>query len=114
MLTAIASRQPLYAEDPLGGSLGERLRQNMPTAMIKMPLLIAQGLYGPLVTASVQDQFVKQRCDAGRNLEYRTYKGADDLSIMSPGSRFVADLLSWTKARLAGEPQEAGCRRIAV
>ncbi|MBV9421537.1 MAG: hypothetical protein JOZ98_01400 [Solirubrobacterales bacterium] len=113
-LAAIASGQPLYAEDLLGTSLGERLRRNTPTGMIKVPLLIAHGLYAPLVIASGQDQLVKQRSDAGQNLEYRTYKGADHLSIMAPGSPVVADLLSWTEARLDGEPQGAGCRRISA
>jgi alpha-beta hydrolase superfamily lysophospholipase len=81
--------------------------------MIKVPLLIAQGPYDPLITARVRNRFVRQPCNAGQNLEYRTYKGAKHFSIVSPGSRFVADLLSWTEARLAGEPQGAGCGRIS-
>jgi len=51
---------------------------------------------------------VKQRSEAGQNLEYSTDKGADHLSIMAPGSPVVADLLSWSVARLDGEPQGAG------
>lgn len=110
VLTGLVSRQPLYAADPLGGALGERLRQNTPTGMIKVPLLIAQGLFDPLVTPAVQKQYVKERCAAGQSLEYRTYEGRDHLSIVAPGSPFVEDLLSWTEARFAGKPQPHGCR----
>lgn len=110
VLTALASRQPLFAADPLNGSLGERLRQNTPTGMINVPLLIAQGLFDPLVTPAVQGQFVKERCAAGQSLEYRTYEGRDHLSIIAPGSPFVEDLLSWTEARFAGKPPPHGCQ----
>jgi uncharacterized membrane protein HdeD (DUF308 family) len=33
----------------------------------------------------------------------------DHLSLVSPGSRLVPNLLAWTEARLAGRPQERGC-----
>lgn len=112
VITAVLSRQPLYAADPLSGRLGERLAQNTPTGMIDVPVLVAQGLSDPLVLPSIQDRYVKQRCDAGQSLEYATYRGQDHLSIVGPGSRLVSDLLAWTKARLAGEKEPEGCRTV--
>lgn len=109
VLKAMFSREPIYAADPLTGALGERLRQNTPTGRITAPVLIAQGLNDPLVTPRVQNEFVRQRCAAHQDLEYRTYPGRDHLSILSPGSPFVRDLLAWTEARLEGRKPPAGC-----
>jgi hypothetical protein len=76
---------------------------------IKAPVLIPQGLSDPLVLPSVQEAFVKQWCDTGRSLEYRTYKDRDHLSVLFPGSALIGDLVSWTQSRFSGKPHASGC-----
>jgi acetyl esterase/lipase len=108
-LTALVSRQPLYAADPLGGALGRRLAENTPTGSIAVPLLIAQGAADPLVLPRVQRSYVNQRCAAGQPVEYVTYRGRDHLSLLWPRSRLVGYLLAWTQARFAGRPHQSHC-----
>jgi alpha-beta hydrolase superfamily lysophospholipase len=105
----LLARQPIYQVDPLAGALGQRLAENTPTEPIEAPVLIAQGLSDPLVTPSVQQRFVKDRCAAGQSLRYRTYRGRDHLSLLAAGSPLVPDLLAWTAARFAGRQPTAGC-----
>jgi len=85
--TAILSREPIYAVDPLGGALGRRLAENTPTGPIKAPLLIAQGLDDPLVTPGVQRSYVNRLCHSGQSVDYQTYRRRDHLSLLWPGSR---------------------------
>jgi acetyl esterase/lipase len=109
VLTAILSREPIYAVDPLSGALGRRLAENTPTGTIKAPLLIAQGLADPLVLPRVQRSYVNRLCHSGQSVEYRAYRRRNHLSLISPGSRLVPNLLAWTQARFAGRAQEPGC-----
>jgi len=109
VVTALLSRQPFYAADPLSGALGRRLAENTPTGSIKAPLLIAQGLNDHLVRPSVQRSYVNRLCHSGQSVEYRTYRNRDHLSLLWPGSPLVPYLLAWTEARFAGRAQEHGC-----
>ena len=108
-VTAVLSRQPIYAVAPLAGALGRRLAENTPTGPIKVPLLIAQGLDDPLVLPSTQRAYVNRLCHSGQSVDYRTYRRRDHLSLLWPGSRLVPNLLAWTQARIAGRRQEPGC-----
>jgi hypothetical protein len=113
VLTAIGSRQPLYAEDPLGGSLGERLRQNTPTGMIKVPLLIAQGLYGrssppASKTSSSSGAATPARASSTAPTRAQTISGSclpvrGSWRTCCPGRRPAALV----------NPHEAGCERIS-
>ena len=85
--TAILSREPIYAVDPLGGALGRRLAENTPTGPIKAPLVIAQGLDDPLVPPGVQRSYVNRLCHSGQSVDYQTYRRRDHLSLLWPGSR---------------------------
>jgi len=109
VVTAVLSRQPIYAVDPLTGALGRRLAQNTPTGSIKAPLLIAQGLNDHLVLPSLQRSYVNRLCDSGQSVEYRTYRSRDHLSLVWPGSPLVPNLLAWTQARFEARAQERRC-----
>jgi hypothetical protein len=63
------------------------------------------------VLPDIQAEFVRQRCDAGEALEYRTYAGRDHLSVVAPDSPLTRDLVQWTRDRLGGVPPAKRCAR---
>jgi len=99
----------LFVKDPTSGALGARLGENTPSADIPMPTLIAQGEADDLVRADVQRRYVQARCSTGQPLDYRTYPGRDHLSVVSPDSPLVPELLAWTRDRLDGKPAANTC-----
>ena len=98
-----------FAADPAAGPLGERLRQNAPTAPIAAPVLILQGGADGLVTPAMQARFVAARCAARQPLEYRVYPGLGHGTLLAPRAPATADLLAWTAARLAAQPAPNSC-----
>jgi len=92
-------------------ALQDRLEQNTPTVLTKNPVVIVQGLSDNIVPPSATDAYVDERCSAGQQLEYWTFKGRDHITILQSGRPLDDLLIEWTKARLAGEPQEGGCIR---
>jgi alpha-beta hydrolase superfamily lysophospholipase len=93
----------------MAGTAGARLAENTPAAPIEAPLLIAQGLSDALVSAEVQAGYVAERCQAGQQLEYRTYPGLDHVPLVEADFSVIPDLVSWTQARLAGTPPPSTC-----
>ena len=57
-------------------------------------------------------RFVRERCDAGQVLEYRTYRGRDHLSVVAPDSPLKPDLVQWTQDRLDKVPLSANCAGV--
>lgn len=92
-------------------ALQDRLEQNTPTVLIKNPVVIVQGLSDNIVPPSATDAYVDERCSAGQQLEYWTFKGRDHITILQPGRPLDDLLVEWTRTRLAGEPEEGGCVR---
>jgi len=88
-----------------------RLEQNTPDGLIQAPVLIAQGLSDNVVQPSATDMYVEERCAAGQPLEYWTFAGCDHLTIIQPGTPLEHQLIRWTTARFANEPQATGCVR---
>lgn len=58
---------------------------------------------------AVQEAFVAGQCAAGQSLEFRKYAGFDHVGVVGPQSPLTQDIIAWTQARLAGEPQASGC-----
>jgi hypothetical protein len=106
---SLALDKPVYAVDPAGGALGQRLAQNTPGGLIQAPLFIAQGAADRLVLPSVQARYVKQRCAAGQKLDYLTYPGRDHVGLVTSDSPLIAALFSWTEDRFAAEPAPDNC-----
>jgi pimeloyl-ACP methyl ester carboxylesterase len=101
-----------FSQSPAAGPLGRRLAQNVPLAPIRAPLLIGQGSADELVPRPIQDAYVRKLCARGQRLDYRTYAGESHAGlVLDPRSRLRADLLAWTAARFAGQPQARGCAR---
>lgn len=99
----------IWARDPAGGALGERLRENVPSGPIPAPLLIGQGLADPLVLPSAQAAYVAARCAAGGQVDYRTYEGFEHVDVVGAESPLIPELLAWTQERFAGAPAASSC-----
>lgn len=99
----------IFARDPTDGPLGDRLLRNTPNGPIAPPVLIAQGQVDDLVLPDIQRRFVAERCAAGQRIDFRLYQGRDHLSLVAAGSPLTADLIGWTRDRLAGMPAPSSC-----
>lgn len=99
----------IWFGDPTVGALGDRLAENTPTGHIAAPLLIGQGEADRLVTATAQAAHVERRCDAGEQVEYKTYPAYGHVDIVGEGSPMIPDLLVWTQERLEGNPATSTC-----
>ncbi|MBD3784628.1 MAG: DUF308 domain-containing protein [Micrococcales bacterium] len=107
--TVLSLDSPVWRGDPNRGPLAARLRENVPTGRIEAPLLIGQGADDSLVDPRAQDAYVRDRCAAGQQVDYRVYPGRDHVPLVEPDSPAVPELLAWTKARLAGDPPKNTC-----
>jgi alpha-beta hydrolase superfamily lysophospholipase/uncharacterized membrane protein HdeD (DUF308 family) len=107
--SALLFGQSIWATDPATGAFGTRLRENVPTGPIPVPVLVAQGLDDQVVPAGIQAGYVQQRCGEGGRVDYRTYPGRDHVGLLAAGSPMVPDLLRWTQDRLDGTPDTATC-----
>lgn len=113
ILNALAlSKDPeIFREDPLSGTLGEHLADNVPPATISAPLLLGQGGADQLVIPAAQYEYVDDLCAAGQQVDYRVYAGRDHVPLVEPDSPLVPDLLAWTQDRLDGRPVAPDCTR---
>lgn len=91
-----------------------RLKENAATQPIGAPLLIAQGAADTVVPAAVIDRYVDARCRAGQRLEYWRFAGRDHMGVVQANSPLIGKMMTWTKARFAGEPQPTGCKRTSL
>ncbi|MFS0887152.1 lipase family protein [Aeromicrobium sp. 179-A 4D2 NHS] len=91
------------------GGLARRLAENDATGAIAAPVLIAQGGSDRVVTQRLQDAYVRERCEAGQSLDYRTYEGRGHGDLLREESPFVEELLTWTADRFASKPTTTTC-----
>ncbi len=108
-LQAVATDMSMFDGDPVRGRFLDRLRENVPTAPIATPLLIAQGAADPLVGRTAQDAYVAARCEAGQAVDYRVYDGEDHLSLVAADSPLIPDLIDWIDDRFAAAPATPTC-----
>ena len=73
------------------------------------PLLLGQGEADRLVVPAAQAGYVRGLCEAGQQVDYRTYPGRDHVPLVEPDSPAITDLVRWTQERLAGEPPTDTC-----
>jgi dienelactone hydrolase len=97
------------------GALGQRVKENNPTAPIAAPLLVAQGLSDDIIQPSVTDSYVQGRCAAGQTLDYWLFPaGIHQPSINLTDLALDQPLAEWTRDRFAGKPQPKGCHARAI
>lgn len=109
VLTALTLDKPIWSGDPTRGPLGQRLRDNIPAGPIAAPVLIGQGADDTLITPDAQAAYVAARCEAGHEVDYRTYRGRDHLAVVEPDSPAILELLAWTADRFVGNPAQDTC-----
>ncbi len=56
-----------------------------------------------------QAAWVEGRCDAGVEIDYRTYPGLDHLSLVAADSPLTPQLVAWTLERWSGAPATPNC-----
>lgn len=105
---------PLLTRSPDDGALGRRLRQNTPTGVGKIPLLIAQGGADPLILASMQRDYARSLCAHGQRLDYREYPGRNHSDVLRGSAPLLGQLISWTEDRLAGRPAAGNCAELTA
>ncbi|MDN7122803.1 lipase [Nocardioides sp. ChNu-153] len=97
-------RGPVLGEDDLDrADVADRLVANTPTVP-DVPVLVAQGAADVVVRADLQRRWIAERCAAGETPRYVEYDGLDHGSLVADSSPLTAELVAWTRARLAGEP----------
>lgn len=95
----------------MNAAFAARIAENTPNHPIAAPLLIAQGIIDVVVPFPATDAYVQDRCAAGQRLEYWRFTNLGHGAIIWPGSEFENRLMSWTRARFAGQRQASGCRK---
>jgi hypothetical protein len=70
---------------------------------------IGQGEADRLITPTAQAAYVQRRCDAGEQVDYKTYPSFGHVDIVGEGSPMIPDLLAWTRERLEGTPATPTC-----
>jgi len=95
------------------GALGKRMDENIPTAAIPSPLLVAQGLSDEIIGPSVTDGYVQGRCAAGQAMDYWIFPGATHGSVVT-GPALHRHVMDWTRERFAGKAQPKGCHARAI
>jgi pimeloyl-ACP methyl ester carboxylesterase len=84
------------------------LEENTPGGTkIDVPVLVTQGLKDQLVVPTTTDALVQRLCDAGDEVQYRRYSGADHGTV---GFRSVPLIIPWMRARVADDPLATGDR----
>ncbi|MFZ1992548.1 MAG: lipase family protein [Solirubrobacteraceae bacterium] len=108
-LPAVLTGEQIFSRHVSTGPLGARLAQNVPARVTKTPTLIAQGEADSLVLPPVQNAFAHRLCQAGQQLEYRTYPGLDHVQLVEPNSPLIPYLLNWTESRFKGATAPSNC-----
>ncbi|MFC7446841.1 lipase family protein [Rhodococcus daqingensis] len=80
--------------------------QEPSNATPKVPVLFAQGTADALVTPAASQVLVKQLCDKGAKVDYRSYDGADHRAAVAAS---LSDAEAFTEALLAGEETPTTC-----
>jgi alpha-beta hydrolase superfamily lysophospholipase len=70
------------------------------------PILITQGEADPIVSPTVQQQFVNKLCDTANTVEYRTYPGIGHVTIAHDTA---PEVVQWIADRFADEPATTTC-----
>lgn len=99
----------IFPDALLDGEFGDLLRAQTPVGPFPAPVLVAQGLADPLVKPEQQRAWVRDRCEAGVEIDFRTFAGLDHLSLVAADSPLTPQLVEWTLDRAAGAAPTPNC-----
>lgn len=102
----------IFPDRVLDGEFGNLLRAQTPTGPFPAPVLVAQGGADPLVKPDQQRAWVRDRCEAGVEIDYREFAGLDHLSLVAADSPLTPELIAWTLDRTAGAPATPNCEAL--
>lgn len=95
------------------GTLEPRRDRGYPSRGTRVSLLLAQGAEYSLVVPSSQDDYVRNACPAGEDIDYRVYAGHDHVPLVQTDSRLIPEFFGWTAKRFAGDLVKAGTSNTA-
>ncbi|MBC9935739.1 MULTISPECIES: lipase family protein [unclassified Leucobacter] len=99
----------IFPDRLFDGKFGDLLVSNSPTGPFPAPVLVAQGLSDELVLPPLQERWVQARCEAGIEIDFRTFPGLGHVSLVADGSPLNPQLVSWSLDRWAGKPATPNC-----
>lgn len=102
----------LFERSPNSGPFESRLRENTPVDTGGAPLLLAQGGADQTVPATMQRAYARMLCVRGQRLAYREYPGRDHSGVEATGAPLVAQLMTWTEQRWAGDAAPDNCSKL--
>lgn len=102
----------IFPDRLLEGDFGEKLKEQEPKGPFPSPVLVAQGLADPLVKPNMQHDWVEGRCNAGEQIDYRTYPGLDHNSLVAADSPLTPQIVQWTLDRWAGDAPTPNCQDL--
>ena len=108
LTASLPQETTIWAGGEIRGPLRDRAEENIPTAPIPAPVLIAQGEDDAAIPLSSQDAYTAGRCGEGWELDYRTYPGLDHLPLVEPDSEAIDDVFVWTAALFSGQDVPPG------
>lgn len=109
VITSLPATQSVFSADPTTGALGKHLADNTPTALIRAPLLVAQGTGDEVIPYSITKDWVTNQCAAGQHLEFVSYPDLTHMGVLQPDSGLPDKLIAWTADRFAGKPDQPTC-----
>lgn len=99
----------IFPDSLLEGGLGDRLRENSPTGPFPAPVMVAQGLADPLVKPQLQGDWVSARCQAGEEIDFRTFPGLGHMDLVAADSPLTPQIVQWTLDRWEGAAPTPNC-----
>jgi hypothetical protein len=108
-LIAVSSGESVFSTDLSTGPLGERLRENSPTAEMDVPLLVGQGTGDEVINIAITEAWVAPQCEAGYELDFREYPDRTHMGVLDADSPLTDELPTSTADRFAGNPAESTC-----
>ena len=107
-LIAASGGETVFSRDLSTGPLGDRLRENTPTADIGPPLLVAGGTGDEVINIAINEGWVAKQCAAGYELDFRKYPDRSHMGVLEE-SPLTEELTAWTVDRFDGKPAASTC-----
>jgi acetyl esterase/lipase len=108
-LITASGGESVFSTDLSTGPLGDRLRENTPTADIDAPLLVAGGTGDEVINIAINEGWVAKQCAAGYELDFRTYPDRSHMGVLEAESPLTDELTAWTADRFARKPAASTC-----